>query len=81
MATDDMMFELSPVNHISVMKILETIQNLSCVCRHLGISKMVLLVQICKGALSYKLEKDVKFRFILQIWFCKNYYKRLTEEN
>jgi hypothetical protein len=36
-------------------------QNLSCVRRNLGISKIISLIEFLKGAFSDKFEKDIQF--------------------
>ena len=55
----------SPVNHISVMKILQTMQNLSRIGRYLGISKSILLIEASKGTFCYNLKKDIQLWLIL----------------
>lgn len=48
------------MNHISIMKILHTMQNLSCIGRYLGISKSIFLIEASKGTFGYKLKKDIQ---------------------
>lgn len=55
-----------PVNHILIVKILQTMQNLSCIGRYLGISESIPLIEASKRTFGYKLNKDMKLGFILQ---------------
>jgi hypothetical protein len=55
----------SPVNYILIVKILQTMQNLSRIGRYLGILESVRLIEVSKRTFGHKLNKDIQLGFIL----------------
>ena len=72
---------VSPVDHFLLMKVLQSIQNLSCVSRDLRIPQAILLIKTGKWPFCYELKEDINPTFILELSFYKQEIKSLIHLN